>query len=56
MIKAHVYDQNVLQLTYLLALQLTLMSLGGQLTLEVKHLNFLINSIYDNKKRKNSKN
>ena len=28
MIKAHVYDQNVLQLTYLLAVQLTL-SLAG---------------------------
>ena len=33
MIKAHVNDQNVLQLMYLLAVQLT-MSLGGQLTLE----------------------
>ena len=32
-IKAHVNDQNVLQLTYLLAVQLTL-SLGGHLTLE----------------------
>ena len=31
--KAHVSDQNVLQLTYLLAVQLTL-SFGGQLTPE----------------------
>ena len=40
MIKAHIYDQNVLQLTYLLAVQLTL-SLGGQLTLKVKHFEFV---------------
>ena len=32
-IKVHVNDQNVLELTYLLAVHLTL-SLGGQLTLE----------------------
>ena len=32
-IKGHVNDQNVIQLTNLLAVQLTL-SLGGQLTLE----------------------
>ena len=31
-IKAHVNDHNTLQMTYLLAVQLTL-SLGGQLTL-----------------------
>ena len=33
MIKEHVSDENVLQLTYLLAVQLTL-GLGGQLTLK----------------------
>ena len=43
-IKEHVNDQNVIQLTNLLAVQLTL-SLGGQLTLETFHY-FLI---FDNK-------
>ena len=43
-IKAHVNDKNVLQLTYLLAVQLIL-SLVGQITLE-QHFEFL--QIFDN--------
>ena len=43
MIKAHDNDQNVLQLTYLLTVELTL-SLDGQLTLET----FLFFLIFDN--------